>query len=161
MGKVHNRGLSGHMGLFDSVFNEGQTEQQIELKPEEAFAAVALVAIAADGYLSDQEGRDMTHMLERMHLFQSYSHEVMHRMFDKLLSVLKLEGPGKLIDLAKAQLPPDLRETAFAVATDLVLSDGTVTSQEQAFLDDLYRILEIPGDTALQIVQVMTIKNRG
>jgi len=43
----------------------------------------------------------------------------------------------------------------------LVLSDGTVTSQEQAFLDDLYRILEIPGDTALQIVQVMTIKNRG
>jgi hypothetical protein len=36
-----------------------------------------------------------------------------------------------------------------------------VTSQEQAFLDDLYRILEIPGDVALQIVQVMTIKHRG
>nr|WP_309224579.1 tellurite resistance TerB family protein [Halomicronema sp. CCY15110] len=155
------KGLRGRMGLFDSVFNEGQTEQPIELKPEEAFAAVALVAIAADGYLSDQEGRDMTHMLERMHLFQSYSHEVMHRMFDKLLSILKLQGPGKLIDLAKAQLPTDLRETAFAIATDLVLSDGTVTAQEQAFLDDLYRILEIPGDTALQIVQVMTIKNRG
>jgi len=85
----------------------------------------------------------------------------MHRMFDKLLSVLKLQGPSTLIDLAKAQLPQDLRETAFAIATDLVLSDGTVTSQEQAFLDDLYRILEIPGDTALQIVQVMTIKNRG
>lgn len=149
------------MGLFDSVFNEEKSDSQLELKPEEAFAAVALVAIAADGYLSDQEGRDMTHMLARMQLFQSYSHDVMHRMFDKLLSTLKLKGPGTLIDLAKAKLPQELRETAFAIATDLVLSDGTVTSQEQAFLDDLYRILEIPGDTALQIVQVMTIKNRG
>ncbi|MEL6399442.1 MAG: tellurite resistance TerB family protein [Cyanobacteria bacterium J06607_6] len=149
------------MGLFDSVFDEEKADKQIELKPEEAFAAVALVAIAADGYLSDQEGRDMTNMLSRMHIFQSYSHDVMHRMFDKLLSMLKLQGPSTLIDLAKTQLPQDLRETAFAVATDLVLSDGTVTSQEQAFLDDLYRILEIPGDTALQIVKVMTIKNRG
>ena len=149
------------MGLFDSVFDEEKADKQIELKPEEAFAAVALVAIAADGYLSDQEGRDMTNMLSRMHIFQSYSHDVMHRMFDKLLSMLKLQGPSTLIDLAKAQLPQDLRETAFAVATDLVLSDGTVTSQEQAFLDDLYRILEIPGATALQIVKVMTIKNRG
>ncbi|MEM9505616.1 MAG: tellurite resistance TerB family protein [Cyanobacteria bacterium P01_E01_bin.43] len=144
-----------------SLFFVKNADKQIELKPEEAFAAVALVAIAADGYLSDQEGRDMTNMLSRMHIFQSYSHDVMHRMFDKLLSMLKLQGPSTLIDLAKAQLPQDLRETAFAVATDLVLSDGTVTSQEQAFLDDLYRILEIPGDTALQIVKVMTIKNRG
>jgi hypothetical protein len=149
------------MGLFDSVFSEEQSDQQVDLKPEEAFAAIALVAIAADGYLSDQEGRDMTNVLSRMRLFQSYSSDVMHRMFDKLLSLLKLHGPSVLIDLARSRLPQELRETAFAIATDLVLSDGTVTSQEQAFLDDLYRILEIPGDTALQIVQVMTIKNRG
>ena len=158
MVRIASLGVSA-VGLFDSVFDEEKADKQIELKPEEAFAAVALVAIAADGYLSDQEGRDMTNMLSRMHIFQSYSHDVMHRMFDKLLSMLKLQGPSTLIDLAKAQLPQDLRETA--VATDLVLSDGTVTSQEQAFLDDLYRILEIPGDTALQIVKVMTIKNRG
>lgn len=149
------------MGLFDGVFGDEKSDKQVDLKPEEAFAAVALVAIAADGYLSDQEGRDMTNILSRMNLFQSYSGDVMHRMFDKLLSLLKLHGPGTLIDLAKTKLPQELRETAFAIATDLILSDGTVTSQEQAFLDDLYRILEIPGDTALQIVQVMTIKNRG
>lgn len=149
------------MGLFDGVFNTEKDMAEAELSPAEAFAAVALVAIAADGYLSDQEGRDMTMLLSRMQLFRSFSNEVMHRMFDKLLATLKRQGPGELIDLAKRHLPQELRETAFAVATDLVLSDGTVTSQEQAFLDDLYRILEIPGDTALQIVQVMTIKNRG
>jgi tellurite resistance protein len=149
------------MGLFDNVFNAEKGITETQLTPAEAFAAVALVAIAADGYLSDQEGRDMTMTLARMQLFRSYSNDVMHRMLDKLLAMLKREGPGALVNVAKACLPQDLRETAFAIATDLVLSDGTVTSQEQAFLDDLYRILEIPGDTALQIVQVMTIKNRG
>ncbi|MFQ4139613.1 tellurite resistance TerB family protein [Nodosilinea sp. PGN35] len=127
----------------------------------EALASIALVAIAADGYLADQEGQDMTMLLSRMALFSSYSSEAMHRLFDKLLVRLKTDGPGVMVDQAKASLPQDLRETAFAIATDLVLSDRTVTPQEQAFLEDLYRILEIPSALAQQIVQVMTIKNRG
>lgn len=127
----------------------------------EALASIALVAIAADGYLADQEGQDMTMMLSRMALFSSYSKDAIHHLFDMLLSRLKTEGPGVMVDQAKAVLPQDLRETAFAIATDLVLSDRTVTPQEQAFLEDLYRILEIPSPLAQQVVQVMTIKNRG
>ncbi|MBD1876416.1 tellurite resistance TerB family protein [Nodosilinea sp. FACHB-131] len=127
----------------------------------EALASIALVAIAADGYLADQEGQDMTMLLSRMALFSSYSKDAVHHLFDLLLTRLKNEGPGVMVDRAKAVLPQDLRETAFAVATDLVLSDRTVTPQEQAFLEDLYRILEIPSPLAQQIVQVMTIKNRG
>lgn len=149
------------MGLFDSVFNAEKGITEIHLTAAESFAAVALVAIAADGYLSDQEGRDMTAMLARMRLFQGYSSDGMHRIFDKLLAILKREGPIDLVNLAKVSLPEELRETAFAIATDLVLSDGTVTAQEQAFLDDLYRILEISEEQALKIVQVMTVKNRG
>lgn len=127
----------------------------------EALASIALVAIAADGYLADQEGEDMTMLLSRMALFSNYSKDAVHHLFDMLLTRLKTEGPGVMVDQAKAILTQDLRETAFAVATDLVLSDRTVTPQEQAFLEDLYRILEIPGPLAQQIVQVMTIKNRG
>ncbi len=127
----------------------------------EALASIALVAIAADGYLADQEGQDMTMLLSRMALFSSYSSEAIHRLFDTLLVRLKTDGPGVMVDQAKGILPQDLRETAFAIATDLVLSDRTVTPQEQAFLEDLYRILDIPSALAQQIVQVMSIKNRG
>jgi hypothetical protein len=134
---------------------------QVTFNPAEAIACIALVAIAADGYLSDQEGQDMTITLSRMELFKDHPAEMIHGLFDRLLQLLKQEGPETMIRQAKAALPDDLRETAFAIATDLVLSDKTVTPQEQAFLEDLYRILEIPGDTALKIVQVMNIKNRG
>ena len=149
------------MGIFDNVLTPDASENPQSMGEAEAIASIALVAIAADGYLSDQEGQDMTIILSRMHLFQVYPEDMLHRLFDSLLARLKQQGPAALVDQAKEGLTQELRETAFAIATDLVLSDRTITPQEQAFLDDLYRILEIPGDTALQIVQVMTIKNRG
>lgn len=150
------------MGLFDQVFpSNREADGPQRMGAAEAIASIALVAIAADGYLADQEGQEMTMTLSRMQLFQDYPEDMLHRLLDSLLTRLKQQGPAALVDQAKVALPSDLRETAFAIATDLVLSDRTVTPQEQAFLDDLYRILEIPGDTALQIVQVMTIKNRG
>jgi len=127
----------------------------------EALASIAMVAIAADGYMAEQEGQDMTMLLSRMSLFSSYSSDALNHLFDLLLDRLKQEGPGILVSEAKAVLSQEMRETAFAIATDLVLSDRTVTPQEQALHEDLYRILDIPSATAQQIVQVMTIKNRG
>lgn len=150
------------MGLFEQAFNDKKASATgAPLNPAEAFASIALVAIAADGYLADQEGEDMSLLLSRMQLFSNYRGEALNRMLDTLLERLKQDGPGQLVATARLCLPPELRETAFAIATDLILSDRTVTQQEQAFLDDLYRILEIPEQLALQIVHVLTIKNRG
>ncbi|MEC4881864.1 MAG: tellurite resistance TerB family protein [Scytonema sp. PMC 1070.18] len=148
------------MGLFDKVFG-AQSQVQEHLTPAEAFTAIALAATASDGYLSDEEARGISSTLSRMKLFRSYSNDVINRMFDKLLSILRREGIDTLFNLAKESLPYDLREAAFAVATDLVLADGIVTREEQGFLNDLYQALGISGDTATQIVEVMLIKNRG
>lgn len=147
------------MGLFDKVFDS--SPDSLALSPAEALAAICLVAIAADGYLSDQESREMDMLLSRMRLFKTYSSEMVNRMKDSLLQKLQQHSPSGLVEAANAVLPVELKPTAFALATDLVLADGNVTPQEQAFLDDLHRILEIPSDQALTIVEVMTIKNRG
>jgi tellurite resistance protein len=148
------------MGLFDKVFG-AQSQVQEQFTPAEAFAAITLAATASDGYLSDEEARGISSTLSRMKLFRSYSNDVIYRMFDKLLSILRREGIDTLFNLAKESLPYDMREAAFAVAADLVLADGIVTREEQGFLNDLYQALGISGDTATQIVEVMLIKNRG
>lgn len=148
------------MGLFDKVFNT-QTSRQEMLSPAEAFAAITLAAIASDGYLSDEEARSISSSLDRMKLFRSYSDDVMRKMFDKLLGILRRDGFAELFNSAKESLPHELRETAFTIATDLVLADGIVTEEEQDFLNQLHQALDISGDTALQIVEVMLIKNRG
>lgn len=148
------------MGLFDKVFGV-QSKIEETFSPAEAFAAIALAATASDGYLSDDEARGISLTLSRMKLYRSYPNDVMYKMFDKLLGMLRREGVMELVEVAKESLPHELKETAFAVAADMVLADGYVTEEEKSFLNNLYQTLNIPEDIATQIVEVICIKNRG
>jgi len=56
---------------------------------------------------------------------------------------------------------PELRETVFTNAVDIVLADGIVEEDEKQFIDDLQGKLEIDGKRAKAIVQVMIYKNAG
>jgi tellurite resistance protein len=148
------------MSLLDSVL---ETENQIQekLSPAEAFAAITLATTAVDGYLSEEEELCISSVLSRMKLFRSFSHDVMHRLFERILEILRQDGFNSLFNAARESLSPDLREAAFALATDLLLADGTGNDEEKVFLTDLYQALGVSRETALQIVQVMSIKNRG
>lgn len=148
------------MGLFDKIRGT-RPQSQVTFGPAEAFAAIALVAVASDGYIAEPEVRVLSTTLNRMQLYRSYPDDVMRRMIDKLLGILQRDGAGVLFNAATTALPDDLRETAFAVATDIVLADGVVTDEEENLLNDLYRVLDISEETAVKIIDVMMIKNKG
>ncbi|MEO1373022.1 MAG: tellurite resistance TerB family protein [Cyanobacteria bacterium J06635_10] len=148
------------MGLFSDLSTRNQ-ENSVSFSPAEAFAAITLATVAADGYLSDDEIQVMMASLSRMQLFRSYSDDVMRRLFDKLCGVTKRQGSDVLINTAIASLPHHLHDTAFAVATDLVLADGEVTEEEENLLQHLYTHLDIPDEKAKNIIDAMIIKNKG
>ncbi len=148
------------MGLFDQILGDRQSTST-NFSPAEAFASIALVAIASDGHFSDEEISLINASLGRMQLFKSYPVDVLRRMYDKLFGILRRNGMNVLLTAAKTALPYELREPAFAIATDLILSDGTVTPEEESFLNNLCQLLEINSETAMKIVEVMLIKNRG
>lgn len=148
------------MGLLDTVLDT-ESQVQVTLSPAEAFAAITLAAIAIDGHLSENDARCISSVLLRSKLFRNYTNELMCRLFDKILSILRRDGMNVLFDAAKASLTPELREAAFAVAADLLLSESIVTEEEKYFLTDLYHALGISREVAIQIVQVISIKNRG
>jgi len=148
------------MGLFDTVLGtENQT--QTALNPAEAFAVIVLIATASDGYLSVEQANSIISVLSRIKLFKSYPHEMMNRLFDKILEILRGDGFNTLFNIAKESLSQDLREAAFAVATDLVLAEGIVVEEEKNFLNDLYQALGVSSEIAIPIMQVILIKNRG
>jgi len=80
------------MGLFNNHSNL-RTKDGVSLEPAEAFAAITLASIAADGYLTDDEIQIMIASLSRMHLFQNYPSEALRKMFDKLCGY-RLNNPG-------------------------------------------------------------------
>ncbi|SNQ61266.1 tellurite resistance TerB family protein [Candidatus Methanoperedens nitratireducens] len=148
------------MGLFDKVLGMKEVEKT-KLNKEEAFAAVALAAVAADGNISEEEGRGIITGLARMKLFENYNPNKMGSMFNKLIGIIKNQGIEALVTLSKENLPQELRETAFAVATDLALADGTIDKSEKDILTKIQQILGVPEETAIEIIEVMLIKNKG
>ncbi|MEC4985664.1 MAG: tellurite resistance TerB family protein [Oscillatoria sp. PMC 1068.18] len=150
------------MGLFDNFRQSGKMAQNsVTLGPAEAFVAIVLIVVAADGYLANDEIILLNTVLRRMQMYRSYSVDVMQRMFDKLSGILRREGSEVLFNAAIANLPHDLYDTTFAIATDLVLADGNVSPEEEAILGSLSRALEIPEATVSKIIEVMLIKNKG
>lgn len=147
------------MGLFDNIFG-GHTPNKAFGKAE-SFAAILLGAVASDGHIAEEEVRGLVTILARMKMYENWSDDKFNSMLNRILGAIKREGVDKVMDRAAESLPENLRETAFANACDLVLADGIVEDEEKQFLDKLQKRLELTGDTALDIVHVMIIKNRG
>jgi tellurite resistance protein len=148
------------MGLFDKVKGIKEAEA-IKLSKEESFASVALAAVAADGSITQEEAAGLVVALSRMKLYSGHNADRMESMLNKLIGIIKKQGLDVLLAASKESLPPELRETAFAVATDLALADGEIASKEKDLLTKLQQVLEIPEDRAVNFIEVMLIKNKG
>lgn len=146
------------MGLFDKLSGRGDNRP---LSKHEAFVATMLAVSAADGQISDEEVEDMVSRLRRVHLFSGMSDDDLVASTNRPFALLRKGGPGELIRSASPVLPNELRESAFAVAVDIAFSDGTVEDEEKQLIEDLQREFGIPDELAMQVVNVMIIKNRG
>ena len=147
------------MGFFDKV--KGAKEAETKLTKEEAFAAVALSAVAADGVITEEEANGLVLGLIRMKLYRGYNGNQMGAILNKCINIIKKEGLDALMAKAKEGLPAELTETAFAVAADLTLADGEIANEEKKFLEKIQVSLGVPEDKAVTIIEVMLIKNKG
>lgn len=74
---------------------------------------------------------------------------------------IKQQGIVDVVRAAAAAIPKELGATAFAVAVDLMLSDGRLTPNEQRFADELRGLPNVDQATAARVTDVLTIKNAG
>ncbi|MFM9964480.1 MAG: tellurite resistance TerB family protein [Planctomycetaceae bacterium] len=129
--------------------------------PREGYAGVLLCASACDGHIADEEVQALVTALMRMKMYQNVPNHQFSSMMDRLLGILKRGGPEKLLDSVIEAVPPELCETAFANACNIVLADGTVEDEEKEMMNTLMSRLDIPKERALEIIKVMVIKNKG
>jgi hypothetical protein len=147
------------MGLFDSLLG-GQTAQQGFTK-QEAFLAIMLISVAADGNVSNDEIAEIAVRSKRMQSLKQMSNDQLGSTIRKLVDQAKSQGIPAILKKTVEALPAELRPTAFAVAADLMLGDGSVQGNEMKALELLQQSLEVPNDLALKIVEVFQIKSRG
>jgi tellurite resistance protein len=103
-----------------------------------------VIVSAADREMSDAELGAMTDMVAHLPVFRDYDKKTISKTSSACVETLKSEdGLEKLLKLIRASLPEKLRETAYALACDVVAADGTVTREEARLLDLLRYELQI------------------
>ena len=127
----------------------------------DAFAAIALGAVACDGVLDKDEAHALRTHLEYRAPYNKKSDSEMGELFDRLLSVLRQkQGLNNLVDEALPALTVRQQETALALAAQLVHADRVVAQEERDFLDTLCQRMAIPDGDAQGIVAAIMTLNR-
>lgn len=133
----------------------------IDLSLEEAFVLVLLAAVSADGHVSADESAEVFRTFRGMGLYRGWSTERLQAIVGQAMERIEYHGVAPMVARAARRLPRDLRETAFANAADLVLSDRRVAGHERHLLDELQVVLELAEERAAVILEVLRVKNRG
>lgn len=120
---------------------------------------IVIAAVLADGDIADEEALRIRAMCSLSPVFASNSGDQDKAVINFALNKNKQLG-DQAVSSAGEGLSPELRETAFAFACDMVMADGFLGAGEEAFLENLVTSLNIASDRARAIIDVTLIRNR-
>ncbi len=126
----------------------------------EAFASIALAAVACDGTLGREEAHALRRSLEYRTPYKDRTEQEMGALFDRLLVTLREQGVNQLVTEALPALNPTQQETALAVAVQLTHADRDVSPAEQVFLNQLCDRLTLPNGRAVAVMEAIMALHR-
>jgi hypothetical protein len=127
------------------------------LPPPSAFAAIALAAVSWDGVLSMAGSRALRHALDYRHPYRDYGDAGMVRLMDQLLRDMRGKGAQHLMVEAAEVLSPRQRATAYAVAAEIMRSDGPLEADERNILNNLAVTLGLSAEDTERVLSVMDV----
>lgn len=129
------------------------------LDVDEALLALLIGAMNANDHVSPEEGARAHNIIWSMRRFRRKSGETVERLIERMRQLIEEHGAERAVAAAARALPARLRKSAFAVAADLVLTDGRLEGSERRYLIALGHDLTLDGNTINGILEVMRIKN--
>ncbi len=143
------------MGLFDSF----KTKTQPTFNTQKAVMTIVVAAVTADGHVSDEEVGRLRSMCARSPIFSANTKEEDNAVIDFAVNVNEQLGTDAIKRAAEA-LKPELRETAFAFAIEMVVADGLVGADEEAFIGQLAGTLGISEEIGQAVIAVTLMRTR-
>jgi len=129
------------------------------LDVDEALLALLIGAMNANDHVSPEEGARAHNIIWSMRRFRRKSGETVERLIERMRQLIEEHGPERAVAAAARALPARLRKSAFAVAADLVLTDGRLEGSERRYLIALGHDLTLDSKIINGILEVMRIKN--
>lgn len=130
------------------------------LDADAAFIAVLIAAINASGHISADEAERAHNVIWSTRRFRGRSGDAVGRKIARVRGLLEMHGTSSVMYSAARALSRPLRQTAYALAADLVLVDGRMERPERRFLARLADDLGLEPARARTILEVLRLKNR-
>lgn len=122
------------------------------LDPHGALIYTMVIVSAADANMSDREMETIGEIIGHLPVFRGFARKTLPTLLNGCAEALAGEnGLEVTLEAIKASLPPNLRETAYAIACDLVAADGEASQEELRVLELLRYRLDIERLTAAAI----------
>lgn len=125
---------------------------------QELLVAILFLAASADGDLDKVEQAEILALQRRSKSFQALKPLELAALNRRIVDSVRYGG--LTLAQACAALAADARLPAFALALDLMLSDGELTRKESDFVDMLTLHLNLESGAVTQIAEVMAIRHR-
>lgn len=122
-----------------------------------AFAAIALAAVSWDGTLTMAGTRSLRHSLDYRRPFNGFDDQAMGSLLNQLLQQLRAFGAQHMMIEAAEGLSSSQRATAYAVAAEIMRSDGPLVEDERNILANLAGVLELDETLSGEILRVMDV----
>ncbi|MEO3434162.1 tellurite resistance TerB family protein [Inquilinus sp. CAU 1745] len=107
---------------------------------------------ASDGAMTDNEINTLGEMIGFLPVFRDFDRSRLPTLTEETISLLEEEeGLDRALDIIDRALPDHLRETAYAIACDVVASDATASQEELRLLEMIRHSLDIDRLSAAAI----------
>jgi len=114
------------------------------LDPHGALIYTMVLVTGAEARLPAAERNIIGDIINHLPVFHGFDHGKLATHLNGCAELLSREdGLDDAIDAIKAALPQRLRETAYAIACDLIASDGSATQEELQLLELMRERFEI------------------
>lgn len=126
-----------------------------------ALIATMVLVAAAEGAMSDAEIGAMTRIVGSLPAFDSFDRSRIAEIGRDCVDLLQREdGLDVALDRIARALPPPLRETAYALACDVVAADRGASQSELRLLGMLRERLELDPLVAVAIERAARARHR-
>jgi hypothetical protein len=121
-----------------------KTKETTMLDPHGALIYTMVIVTGAESTLPPDEVTMIGDIVGHWPVFHGFDRKKLPAHLNDCAELLSRDdGLDATLDAIKTALPPRLRETAYAIACDLIAVDGSATQEELQILDLIRQKLEI------------------
>ena len=146
------------MSLSEKFEEKNNTAENSVISELDAWVGILYSCISADNQIKDSETASLSKLLYSKEKFVGIDIVPFYAKSSHLKTEL---GQLKYIAACCEQIKEEDKETVFALALEILLSDGLLGEEEKNIIEKLSKQLKIDSGMTSKIIEVIFLKNKG